>query len=90
MSDAKTLLQIAGVNALTFYILSQGIQRILVYGRIPGADGTPVRLRYHIYEHWLAPAMPGEPGALAYASTILLLCFLVVAVLYRKRIFIKL
>lgn len=83
-------LQIAGVNALAFYVLSQGIQRILVYGRIPGGDGTPVRLRYAIYEHWLAPSMPGKPGALAYACTLLLLCFLAVAVLYRKRIFIKL
>ena len=83
-------LQIAGVNALALYVLSQAVQRILVYGRIPGEDGISVRLRYLIYEHWLAPWIPGEPGAFLFAVVILLLCFAAVAVLYRKRIFIKL
>jgi predicted acyltransferase len=83
-------LQVAGVNALTLYVLSQGLQRVLVYGRIRGEDGTAVRLRFLLYEDVFKPWMPGEPGALLFACVILLLCFLVVAVLYRRRIFIKL
>jgi predicted acyltransferase len=83
-------LQMAGVNALALYVLSQGIQRILVYGRITGADGSPVRLRYLIYEEWVKPWMPGEPGALVFALAILLVCFSVIAVLYRKKVFVKL
>jgi predicted acyltransferase len=34
--------------------------------------------------------VPGEPGALVFAGVILLVCFSVVAVLHRNRIFIKL
>jgi predicted acyltransferase len=83
-------LQVAGVNALALYVLSQGIQRILVYGRIPGADGTSVRLRHVLYSDLFEPRIPGEPGALLFALAVLLACFFVVAVLYRKRIFIKL
>jgi predicted acyltransferase len=83
-------LQIAGVNALTLYVLSAGIQRVLVYGRIRGEDGTAVRLRYLIYDDLVRPWMPGEPGALVFAGVILLVCFSVVAVLHRNRIFIKL
>jgi len=83
-------LQVAGVNALTLYVLSQGIQRILVYVRVPGAGGTPVRLRYAIYEGCFSRWLPGEPGALVYALVLLLVCFFVLAMLYRRRIFIKL
>jgi predicted acyltransferase len=83
-------LQIAGVNALALYVLSQGLQRILVYGRISDESGTPVRLRYALYEGLVKPWIPGEPGALVYALVILLACFSVMVVLYRKRIFIKL
>lgn len=83
-------LQVAGVNALALYVLSQGIQRILVYGRIPDAHGGSVRLRHAIYEGVFSRWLPGEPGALVYALVFLLVCFGVLAVLYRKRIFIKL
>lgn len=83
-------LQIAGVNALALYVLSQAIQRMLVYGRIPGADGAPVRLRYILYDDLFKLWIPGEPGALLFTLVILLACFAVVAALYRKRIFIKL
>jgi predicted acyltransferase len=83
-------LQIAGVNALALYVLSQGIQRVLVYGRIPGEGGTSIRLRYAVYEGFFNRWIPGEPGALMYASVLLLVCFAAVAVLYRKSIFIKL
>lgn len=83
-------LQIAGANALVLYVLSQTIQRFLVYGRMRGEGGASVRLRYAVYENLFAPWLPGSAGALAYAAAILLVCFLAVALLYRKRIFITL
>jgi predicted acyltransferase len=83
-------LQIAGVNALTFYVLAGAIQRILVYGRIYGEDGVPVRLRHVIYEQLFSSWIPGKPGALVFTLTYLLFCFAFIALLYRKKIFIKL
>jgi predicted acyltransferase len=83
-------LQIAGVNALTFYVFAGAIQRILVYGRIYGEDGLPVRLRHVIYERLFLTWIPGKLGALAFSLTYLLFCFAFIVLLYRKRIFIKL
>jgi predicted acyltransferase len=83
-------LQIAGSNALAMYVVAAGIQRVLVYGRIAGENGTAVRLRYVIYERLFEPWIPGKPGALLFTGIILAACFVLVAVLYRRRIFIKL
>ena len=84
------LLQIAGVNALFFYVFAQSVQRILVYGRVGNPDGSSTRLRYLIYENWVEPWVPGKFGALLYALCFLSLCYLVVYALYRRKIFIKL
>jgi predicted acyltransferase len=83
-------LQIAGVNALTFYVLAGAVQRILVYGRIYGEDGLPTRLRQVIYDRLFLTWIPGKLGALAFSLTYLLFCFAFIVLLYRKRIFIKL
>jgi len=83
-------LQIAGVNALTFYVFAQAIQRIVVFGRIYGEDGVPIRLRYVIYERLFFPWVSGELGALVYALVYLFFCFAFIVLLYRKNIFIKL
>ena len=82
--------QIAGANALFFYVFAQLFQRFLVYGRIEGIDGTSIRLRYFIYDNWIEPWADGKGGALLYALAFLSICYLVVLFLYRRRIFIKL
>lgn len=82
--------QVAGVNALFFYVFAQCMQRVLVYGRLSGDDGASIRFRYFIYDQWIAPWAPGKGGALLYAMGFLLVCYTVVLVLYRKKIFIKL
>jgi predicted acyltransferase len=83
-------LQIAGVNALFFYVFAQSLQRVLVFGRVRGEDGLPVRLRVLIYDHFFAPWVSGKLGALLYTLVFMAICFGVIYVLYRKKIFIKL
>jgi predicted acyltransferase len=83
-------LRVVGVNALFIYLFAQCLQRVLVYGRVAGDDGAPIRLRVLIYERLVAPWAPGEGGSLLYASAYLLLCYALAAWLYRRRIFIKL
>jgi len=85
-----TPLRIAGINAIAFYVVAEIIQRILVYGRIRGDDNVPVRLRHLIYEQLFAPWASGKPAALLYASIYLFICFVLVVILHRKRVFIKL
>ena len=83
-------LQIAGVNALFFYVFAQSLQRVLVVGRVRGDDGVPVRFRMLIYDHLFAPWVNGKLGAMLYTLSFLSICFAVIYVMYRKRIFIKL
>ncbi len=82
--------QIAGANAITFFVLAQIFQRVLVYGRIPLADGSTPRLRYLIYEHAFQSWLPGKIAALAYTLCFLAICYAVIFEMYRKRVFIKL
>ena len=83
-------LRIAGLNALFFYIFAQCMQRVLVYGRLTGADGESVRLRTFIYESWLEPLQLDKWGAFAYTFVFISICYFFVWQLYRRRIFIKL
>lgn len=84
-----TPLQIAGVNALFYYVFAQSLQRVLVYGRLPTENGV-VRLRYLVYERFFAPWITGELGALVFVLAFTSICYAVVLILYRKRIFVKL
>ncbi len=85
-----TPLKIAGVNALFFYVFAQCLQRLLVYGRWRGIGDSPVRLRHLIYEEYFAHWSIAEVGSLCHAIVFLAICYCVVFVLYRKRIFIRL
>jgi predicted acyltransferase len=83
-------LQIAGINALFFYVFAQCLQRVLVYGRLADATGSTVRLRHYIYQTYFAPWDAGKPGVLLYTLLFLLVCYAVVYFLYRRRIVVKL
>jgi len=83
-------LQVAGVNALFFYVLAQTLQRVLVYGRVRDAEGATVRLRQFVHDQYFAYWLSGEFGSLVFAGIFLTVCFIPVVILYRKRIFLKL
>jgi predicted acyltransferase len=83
-------LQVAGANALFFYVFAQGVQRLLVYGRIRGMDGSTVRLKQVVYEAFLSTSISGPFGSLVCAIIFLLACYAVVFFLFRWRIFLKL
>jgi predicted acyltransferase len=83
-------LRAAGVNALAFYVLAQLMQRVLVYGRLPSADGPAIRLRVWIWEQAFVPWVSGSVGALVYTACFLALCFAPMWWLYRREIVIRL
>lgn len=82
-------LRVAGANALVLYLLAQSLQRVLVYGRVTTEEGT-IRLRHLVYQRFFEPFVARELGALVYTLVFMLLCYSVVFVLYRRRIFLKL
>jgi predicted acyltransferase len=53
-------------------------------------DGARIiDLQQFIYQHWFFPIINPSFGSLMYAIAFVLVCFLPVLLLYRKKIFIK-
>jgi predicted acyltransferase len=80
---------IFGTNALAVFVLSGLAARILNLWKTTRIDGRPGNSQTYIYEHlfasWAAPAN----GSLLYALLYLLIWLGLMAILYQRRIFIK-
>jgi predicted acyltransferase len=90
LTAALLFLQIAGVNALFFYVFAQSAQRVLVYWKVSNQDGSSKGLRYYIFENWFEPWVSGKLGALLYSLVFLSICYAIVFLLYQRRVFVKL
>jgi predicted acyltransferase len=77
-----------GSNAITAYVFSEllagGIDSITVQD---GARHTS--LQAFIYQHFFFPVINPSFGSLLYAIAFVLVCFIPVVLLYRKKVFIK-
>jgi predicted acyltransferase len=73
-----------GTNAIAAYVLSETLA-IALYGLSAGSK----TLMGHIYTSIFAPVASPANASLLYALTYVALCWVVMAVLYRKRIFLK-
>jgi predicted acyltransferase len=80
---------IFGTNALAVFVLSGLAARLMNLWKTTRVDGRAGNLQTYIYEHlfasWLAPAN----GSLLYALLYVLIWLGLMAVLYQRRIFIK-
>ena len=77
-----------GSNAITAYIISELLAGAL--DSIPMHYGGKVTdLQQYIFLKWFYPLVNPSFGSLLYAITYVLVCFVPVLVLYRKKIFIK-
>jgi predicted acyltransferase len=77
-----------GSNAITAYVFSELLSAALSTIRVH--DGARITdLQQFIYQHWFFPIINPSFGSLMYAIAFVLVCFLPVLLLYRKKIFIK-
>ncbi|RKY53626.1 MAG: DUF5009 domain-containing protein [Candidatus Neomarinimicrobiota bacterium] len=79
-----------GSNAITVYTISSLLARAMVYWwKIPQQDGSVISLKTFLYrtlfESWMSPIN----ASLFYALTYVLIWFGLMAILYKKKIFIK-
>lgn len=78
-----------GTNAITVFVLSGIFAKLLYLITFSGADGSSVSLKTVIYNtvfaSWLAP----YNASLAFAITFILIMYLLMLILYKKKIFIK-
>jgi predicted acyltransferase len=77
-----------GVNAISAFFLSGIVARLLVNTRVTVADGT-VSLKTWLFDNYFATWAPPNIASLAFALAFLTALWLLVELLYRKRIFIK-
>jgi len=78
------VLAIYGMNAIAVFVGSGVLARTLAYVRVGG-----VPLKKIIYSHLFASWLPPHVASLGYAITWVVCWFLVLALMYRKKVFIK-
>lgn len=80
---------IFGLNAITVFVASGIVGRLLILIKVNGANGNPIALKTYLYENWFVSWAGAMNGSLAFAIFYVLLWFVPVWLLYRKKIFIK-
>jgi predicted acyltransferase len=78
-----------GVNAITLFVGSGLMAKLMGLWKIPRTNGTNGNLQTFIYEHLFAAWAAPPNASLLYAISFLLLWLLLMWLLYRKKIFIK-
>ena len=77
-----------GTNAIAAYFLSEALAAALSSIHVRSNAGI-VSVQDYVYSHWFEPLANPANASLLYALTYVALCWVVMAVLYRKRIVIK-
>ncbi|HKV09950.1 MAG TPA: DUF5009 domain-containing protein [Thermoanaerobaculia bacterium] len=78
-----------GTNAIIAFFGSTLMAKILFLIRRPAAEGETITLQAWLYRHLFAPWLPDYVASLAWALLFVAFWWGVVAVLYRRRIFLK-
>jgi predicted acyltransferase len=77
-----------GMNAITAYVFSELLSATL-YAIKVNSGTTTVSLSAYLFDHCFAGIPSHHLASLAYSITIVAICFVPVAILYRRKIFLK-
>ena len=80
---------ILGTNAITLFMLSGLLVDTMGLFRATGSDGKEVGLSRYIYVEYFAPLAAPKNASLLYAIANLVVLFLILTWLYRKKIFLR-
>ena len=80
---------ILGLNAIFIYALSEIVNLTLIYVRIPLTESTNTSLKSLINERLFSSWAGPLHGSFLYALAYLAFCWIIAAILYKRRIFIK-
>jgi len=80
---------IFGMNAIAAYVFSEVFAALLNVGRWPGSDPSSGNFQQRIFATVFAPLGSPEFGSLIYSISFVLVCWALMWVLYRKKIFFK-
>jgi predicted acyltransferase len=80
---------ILGVNAITLFVVSGLLVKTLALFRVAGPDGREISISRWAYLNWFAPFFDPKNASLAYAFANLLVLFVLLWWMYRRRIFLR-
>jgi predicted acyltransferase len=80
---------ILGLNAIFIYVLSEIVNLTLIYTNIPLTQNTSASLKSLIYDRLFSSWAGPLHGSFIYALAYLVFCWAIAALLYRKRVFLK-
>jgi predicted acyltransferase len=81
--------RVFGVNALAVFVLSGLAAQLMNLWKLPRADGRTGNLQTYVYEHIFAPLAAPANSSLLYALIYVLIWLGLMAILYRRKIYIK-
>jgi predicted acyltransferase len=80
---------ILGANAITLYVLSGLLADTLGIISVTQPDGSAIPLGRHVYLHYFLPPASPKNASLLYAVANLVILFLPLAWMYRRRLFLR-
>lgn len=78
-----------GTNAITVFVLAGILAKLTWEIKLPSSDGTMITLKTWIYETLYSSWLPDYWASFAYAVGYIIFLYLLMLILYKKRIFIK-
>ncbi|MBA2257322.1 MAG: DUF5009 domain-containing protein, partial [Acidobacteria bacterium] len=76
---------ILGSNAITLFVASGLLVKTLALIRVAGDDGRDISVSRYAYLHWFVPLASPKNASLLYALVNLVLLFVLLAWMYRRR-----
>jgi len=80
---------IYGMNAITVFVLSGLLGRLMIEIKLPGAEGKSVALKTILYDNLFVPLASPKNASLLWALVWVAMLYLVAWVMYRKKWFVK-
>ena len=78
-----------GMNAITVFVLAGIVARLLNVIKVPAATGNTITVKAWIYNNLLASWLSDLNASLAYAISFIIVMYLCMLILYKKRVFIR-
>jgi predicted acyltransferase len=78
-----------GMNAIAVFVLSGIIGRLTTIIKVTQADGHQITVKHWMYENLFASWLGPMNGSIGYAISHIVLLYLLMLILYKKKIFIK-
>lgn len=78
-----------GVNAITLFVGSGLMARLMGLIKVPRADGTRIALKTWLYDKLFLSWLPPYPASLSFAIAFILLWLGLMWILYKRKVFIK-